>query len=159
MKISPKRSLVNLNYLDIKGSVLDVSVNNNIIYNMLNKNNDDFNQEIYRSEMKYKVATVFFSLGLLSVEERKCIINDLYDRLEMNSHIYLWDRVKQKKEIIYDKIIVKLPDNSEDEFIYMNLNPFSEFNISDCMQIITTKFNIEEKMVWDGIIYIKAVRK
>ncbi|MGL4740134.1 MAG: hypothetical protein ACRC41_04925 [Sarcina sp.] len=159
MKINPKRSLVNLNYLDIQGSVLDVSINNNIIYNLLNKNNENFNQEIDKNNMNYEVATIFFSLGLLTVEERKQVINDLYAKLRTNSYIYLWERVKRKKEIVYDKIIVKLPDNSEDEFVYMNLNPFSDFNISDCMKIVSSKFYIEEKMVWDGIIYIKAIKK
>ncbi|MGL4761329.1 MAG: hypothetical protein ACRC6T_11300 [Sarcina sp.] len=162
MRISPKRTVVNLKYIDLKGDLLDVSLDEaGVIYNLIkSKNKEEVNlsylHEAKDTKEKFDCATIFFSLGKLGKVDSKLLIEDISKLIKSEGELYLWDRIKAKNEIIRDNILVKMPDETERKFQLMNLNPFYEFNYSRCVEFLENEFLIEESLIWDNVIYIKA---
>lgn len=156
MRISPTTKVVNLKYANLDGKVLDISGDNvGIIYNYLKIKNEN-NIIIEPSEEIYDSVAIFFSLSSLSKYQSIDLINDVYSKVDENSDLYIWDRLKSKNEIIKDKIVVNLSNDTKKIFNLLNLNPFYEFNIKKIEHILTDKFYITDKIIWDDIIYIKA---
>lgn len=162
MRISPKRTVVNLKYLDLKGDVLDVSLDETgVIYNLIkSKNSCDITLSYLKSSNQeseqFDCCTVFFSLGKLSKGDSKVLLEDIEQLMKKNGDLYIWDRIKTKSEIVRDNIFVKMPDYTEKKFQLMNLNPFYEFNFERCEELLKNKFLIKETLIWDNVIYIKA---
>lgn len=157
MRISPKTKVVNLQYTNLNGNVLDISLDDaGIIYNFIkNKGNDVLNLDDDIST-KFDSTAIFFTLGSLSKTDSKKIIKEVYDLSNDSSCVYIWDRLKYKNEIVRDKIVVNLSPDVKKEFYLSNLNPFYEFNLDRIEKILEKKFLIEEKLIWDDVIYIKA---
>lgn len=165
MRISPKRLIVNLKYANLKGDVLDISSDNSgIIYSLIKSNNlekkninvdyfSDNNQHLYDS------AAIFFTLGSLGKLESQELIKDVYKSIKEDGEIYIWDRIKAKGDIVHDNVVAKMPNGKEKYFNVMNLNPFYEFNIDKCKNLLNKYFKIEEKVIWDKVIYIKAIKR
>ncbi|WP_297520364.1 hypothetical protein [uncultured Clostridium sp.] len=162
MRISPKRTVVNLKYIELKGDILDVSLDDTgVIYNLIkSKNNEDISLSYLKDskdeEGKFDCCTLFFSLGTLSKGDSKVLIQDISKLIKFDGELYLWDRIKVKNEIIRDNVIVKMPDETDKKFQLMNLNPFYEFNDSRCRELLKNNFMIIETLIWDNVIYIKA---
>lgn len=156
MRISPKKTLVNLEYINLEGNILDISIDNcGIIYNLLKITNRE-NLNIDMDIQTYDSVAVFFALGTLNKEHGKKLIEEVYDKTNENAKVYIWDRIKSKNEIIRDNIIANLGQGIKKEFYLSNLNPFYEFNIERVEKILNKKFKIIEKVVWDNVIYIEA---
>ncbi|MGL4991025.1 MAG: hypothetical protein ACRC57_07690 [Sarcina sp.] len=156
MRISPKKTLVNLEYITLEGNVLDISIDNSgIIYNLLKMTNQG-NFNIDMDVQTYDSVAVFFALGTLNKEQSKKLIEEVHNKTNENAKIYIWDRIKSKNEIIRDKVVASLGMGIKREFYLSNLNPFYEFNIERVEKILSEKFMIVEKVIWDNIIYIEA---
>ena len=160
MRVSPKKLLVNLKYTQLKGNVLDVSLDETgIIYNLV-KIKDSGKIIIEDSvEGKYNSAALFFSLGTLNKTASRELLLNIFELIEDNGEVYIWDRVKEKNELIHDKVIARLDDETTKEFSIMNLNPFYEFNLSRIENLIKDLFILEEKLIWDNVIYLKLSKK
>ena len=162
MRISPKRKVVSLKYIDLKGDILDVSLDETgVIYNLIkNKSRKDITLSYLQSsdnkEEQFDCCTMFFSLGKLNKVDSKILLDDVGKLIKKNGELYIWDRVKVKNEIVRDNIFVKMPDDTEKKFKLMNLNPFYEFDYSRCEELLKNKYLIEESLIWDKVIYIKA---
>ena len=165
MRISPKRLIVNLKYVNLKGDVLDISSDNSgIIYSLIKANNlerRDINVDYFSDNNKhlYDSGAIFFTLGSLGKFESQELIQEVYKSIKDNGEIYIWDRIKEKGELVHDNVIAKMPDGSEKKFNIMNLNPFYEFNLDKCQSLFNKYFEIEERIIWDKVIYIKAIKK
>ncbi|MGL5575509.1 MAG: hypothetical protein ACRDCW_08220 [Sarcina sp.] len=161
LRISPKRTVVNLKYLDLKGDLLDVSLDETgVIYNLIkSKNSDEINLSYLKdlnSKEVFDCCTMFFSLGKLNRIDSNKLLENIEKLIKKDGELYIWDRIKTKNEFIRDNIFVKLPDGTEKKFQLMNLNPFYEFNHLRCEELLENKFLIKETLVWDNVIYIKA---
>ncbi|MGL4655589.1 MAG: hypothetical protein ACRCWM_06885 [Sarcina sp.] len=162
MRISPKRTVVNLKYIDLKGDLLDVSLEETgVIYNLIkSRNSDDISlsclNNLDNKDEQFDCCTMFFSLGKLNRIDSKVLIEDIEKLIRKDGCLYIWDRIKMKNEIIRDNIFVKMPDDTEKKFQLMNFNPFYEFNYTRCEELLQNKFLIKETLIWDNVIYIKA---
>ena len=162
MRISPRRTVVNLKYIDLKGDLLDVSLDETgIIYNLIKSKNRkeitlNYLKNLDNKQEKFDCCTIFFSLGKLNKNDSKSLLKDVGNFLKKDSEIYIWDRIKEKNEIVRDNVFVKLPDDIEKSFQLMNLNPFYEFNYFRCEELLKNEYLIEETLIWDKVIYIKA---
>lgn len=163
MRISPRRVIVNLKYSKLKGDVLDVSSDSEgIIYSLIkdNKETKSITPNCFdEDKSSYDSCAVFFALGTLNKLDARLLIDDIYQYIKIDGEVFIWDRVKEKKEIVRDKIIAKLPNDKEKSFELINLNPFYELNLSKCKKLLEKHFEIKETVIWDKVIYIRAVRK
>lgn len=163
MRISPRRVIVNLKYAQLKGDILDISSDGEgIIYSLVKDNvksekidSNCFNED----KSNYDSCSIFFTLSILSKSDEVSLIEDINERIKSGGELFIWDRVKEKKEIVRDRVIAKFPGGKEKSFEFMNLNPFAEFNLSKCEKLLEKYFKIEESLIWDKVIYIRAVRK
>lgn len=162
MNIKAKRLFVDLNFFEPKGNVLDISnENTGIIYNLTKHNNITVDIDDIRltDKILYDSCAIFFACSLMSKSELRTMFDDINKSLTENGEIYIWDRVKEKGEIVRDNIYALLPEKVTKSFKYMNLNPFTEFNMNNLEKTLEKNFDIEETIIWDKIIYLKVKKK
>ncbi|MGL5615183.1 MAG: hypothetical protein ACRDD2_02975 [Sarcina sp.] len=162
MNIKGKRLFVNLNFFSPKGNLLDISNDNSgIIYNLTKHNIQtvDIDEIKLEKDLKYQSCAIFFVCSLLGKVELNMLFNDIENMLDDNSEIYIWDRIKNIGEIINDEIFALLPNQETKKFKYINLNPFSQFNLENLEKTLEKSFEITETIIWDKIIYFKAKKK
>lgn len=152
-----------------KGDVLDVAMGNyGVIYNIIKDNQDEISIDYISEEnkgdelnnKKYETAVIFFSLSKIwNAAERKRLLFEIWQKLDEAGELYIWDYEKKQKEVINEKVEVKLPNNIMKSFNFNNRNPFSEFSLETSKKILEKYYEIEETRVCNGIIYLKAKRK
>ncbi|WP_430485775.1 hypothetical protein [Clostridium sp. B9] len=152
--------------INFKGNTLDVGINNyGIIYNILKETEDeisvdyyieDFNEE-YRNQ--YDNGVLFFSLSQIDKREVESVIKNLWNNVRFGGNLYLWDREKNKKETINDKINILMPNGKEKEIVFVDNSISSEFTIDSSKKILEKYFEIQETKVCDKIIFMKAIKR
>ncbi|MFR5264612.1 hypothetical protein [Clostridium sp.] len=162
MNIKGKRLFVDLTFFSPNGNVLDISNDNTgIIYNITKHNNDlvDIDDCKLSEEIFYDSCAIFFVCSMISKLELETMFNDINKVLKENGEIYIWDRVKEKGEIVRDDIHALLPNKTTKNFKYINLNPFTEFKLDNIEKILEKNFYIAETIIWDRIMYLKLNKK
>lgn len=94
-----KTLILNLKNIKISGEVLDVSKEDSeIISSLIVDNNDEIaidlsvENEASINDKKYGVCTIFFYLSSIwNTTKREMLIEDIYNKLEDNAKIYIWD--------------------------------------------------------------------
>lgn len=160
-------SIVNMRDVSFKGSTLDVGNDNyGIIYNILKNEDDEICVDYYvegehdNIDNTYDNGVLFFSLSSFSSKnEREEIIRDVWKKLKLGGSLYIWDREKNSKEIIDEKITVLMPKGKEKEFQFKNNSIFAEFKIFNFQKSLEKYFEIQEGGIYDKIIYIKAIKR
>lgn len=159
MRVSPKKLVVNLKYAELKGNVLDVSLDDaGVIYNLIKLKDPNDVKVDDKLDENYDSAALFFSLSSLNKTDSKSLLVNLYNLLNDEGEIYIWDRAKAKNELVRDRVLAKLDDKVTKEFNIMNLNPFYEFSIEKVENLIDGLFIVSEKLLWDNVIYLKLIK-
>lgn len=161
-----KTLILNLKDIKISGEVLDVSKEDNeIISSLIVDNNDEIaidlseENEASINEKEYGVCTIFFYLSSIwNTTKREMLIEEIYNKLEDNAKIYIWDINKNIGEFIDSKLKVVLPNEEMKEFKIKNNNIISSSNLEECKKILEKKFKIEETKVWEDIYFVKGIK-
>ena len=118
-----KTLILNLKDIKISGEVLDVSKEDNeIISSLIVDNNDEIaidlsgENEASINDKEYGVCTIFFYLSSIwNTTKREMLIEDIYNKLEDNAKIYIWDINKNIGEFVDSKLKVLLPNEEMKE--------------------------------------------
>ncbi|AQM59135.1 MULTISPECIES: hypothetical protein [Clostridium] len=161
-----KTLILNLKDIKISGEVLDVSKEDNeIISSLIVDNNDEIaidlsgESEASINDKEYGVCTIFFYLSSIwNTTKREMLIEDIYNKLEDNAKIYIWDINKNIGEFVDSKLKVLLPNEEMKELKIKNNNIISSSNLEECKKILEKKFKIEETKVWEDIYFVKGIK-
>lgn len=157
---------INMRDIELKGNTLDVGNDNHgIIYNII-KEDDELSVDYYSEDLNnvyknfYDNGVTFFSLSQLKTKsECDMVLREIWENLKADGLLYIWDREKKVKEIIRDNINVLMPDGTTKKFKYSNINPLTEFTIFNFQETLEKYFKIQEGIICDKIIYIKAKKR
>lgn len=159
---------VNLDMRNIsfKGNTLDVGIDNyGIIYNILKQTDDEISVDYYIENLEeeyrnqYDNGVLFFSLSKLSKNEAEEVLKKIWTSVRFGGKLYIWDREKQKKETVKDKVKVLMAGNKEKEFEFIDNSISKEFTIDTSKKVLEKYFEIEETKVCDKIIFIKGIKR
>lgn len=161
-----KTLILNLKDIKISGEVLDVSrEDNEIISSLIVDNTDEIaidlseKNEASINDKEYGVCTIFFYLSSIwNTTKREMLIEDIYNKLEDNAKIYIWDINKNIGEFVDSKLKVLLPNEEMKELKIKNNNIISSSNLEECKKILEKKFKIEETKVWEDIYFVKGIK-
>ena len=161
-----KTLILNLKDIKISGEVLDVSKEDNeIISSLIVDNNDEIaidlsgESEASINDKEYGVCTIFFYLSSIwNTTKREMLIEDIYNKLEDNAKIYIWDINKNIGEFVDSKLKVLLPNEEMKELKIKNNNIIASSNLEECKKILEKKFKIEETKVWEDIYFVKGIK-
>ena len=161
-----KTLILNLKDIKISGEVLDVSKEDNeIISSLIVDNNDEIaidlsgESETSINDKEYGVCTIFFYLSSIwNTTKREMLIEDIYNKLEDNAKIYIWDINKNIGEFVDSKLKVLLPNEEMKELKIKNNNIIASSNLEECKKILEKKFKIEETKVWEDIYFVKGIK-
>ncbi|MEG1002554.1 hypothetical protein [Clostridium sp.] len=161
-----KTLILNLKDVKISGDILDISKEeNNIISRLVVEENDEIAIDSVEEEnddlnnKKYGVCTFFFNLSSIwNTTKREMLIEDVYNKLQDNAEIYIWDINKNIGEFVDSKLKVLLPKEEIKEYKIKNNNLISSSNVEECKKILEKKFKIEETKVWEDIYFIKGIK-
>ncbi|MGL4569842.1 MAG: hypothetical protein ACRCVJ_02115 [Clostridium sp.] len=160
-----KTLILNLKDVKISGEILDISKeDNNIISSLVVEENDEVAIDIAEesndlNNKKYEVCTFFFNLSTIwNTTKREMLIDDVYNKLQDNAEIYIWDINKNIGELVDSKLKVLLPKEEIKEYKIKNNNLISSSNVEECKKILEKRFKIEETKVWEDIYFIKGIK-
>lgn len=158
--------MLDMSNINFKGNTLDVGIDNyGIIYNILKQTEDeisvdyyveDFNDE-YRNQ--YDNGVLFFSLSQINKKNMDDVLKNIWNNIRFGGNLYLWDREKNKKETVNDKINVIMPNGEEKEIKFIDNSISSEFNIENTKKTLEKYFEIQETRVCDKILFMKAIKR
>ncbi|KAJ51602.1 hypothetical protein BD780_002130 [Clostridium tetanomorphum] len=156
-----------------KGNILDIGVSNNgIIYNVYKYFNKEIRDNIEleyingKEEGKniekgiYDSCILFFTLSNIWLKKsKKNLLKDIYEYLNKDGCLYIWDIDKGYNKTFFNKIKIILPENNIKEIQLKDINILKDNSRESISKLIEEDFkiiNIEEK---EGIYYIKASKK
>lgn len=160
-----KTLVINMEEVELKGSILDVGEKNlGVIYNLSKDIEDelslDYIDDSSKTELQkreYDACTFFFELNHLWTNiEREKLIRDVWGYIKEGGEILIWDINKVRGKTFNSKVKVILPKNSIKEFTFKNMNFFSSLTIDDLKKILEKYFEIEETKTWEDIFFIKG---
>ncbi|NLK96400.1 MAG: hypothetical protein GX275_14640 [Clostridiales bacterium] len=164
-----KRTLVvNMNYVDIYGDVLDVSNDDlGVIYNMYKDIEDELSIDYVDSEnkrklkgRKYDACTFFFSLNKIwSDRGKEVILKEVTDYLNCNGKIFFWDINKSKFKSVDSNIKILLPSGKIRGGSVINYNPLCYSNYEKMLKILEKYYIIEDTKVWNEMFFIQGRKK
>lgn len=159
---------VNLEKEVFRGNVLDVtSDGRGIIYNV-NKHYDSFIEIDYLEKdftgkdknKGYDSCVMFFSLQSYPTQVKKRqLFKNLYEMLNKNGHIYIWDINKEKLKPWNGTITVALPNKSTVNLEIKNFNLLEESTSPKVIDTIKEYFDIVETIESNNCFKIVAKRK
>lgn len=157
---------LDMSNINFKGNTLDVGINNyGIIYNILKETEDEISVDYYVEDFdeeyrnQYDNGVLFFSLSQIDKKEIETVIKNLWNNVRFGGNLYLWDREKNKRETVNDKINVLMPNGKEKEIVFVDNSISSEFTINTSKKILEKYFEIQETKVCDKIIFMKAIKR
>lgn len=162
-----KKIVINMNDVEIKGDVLDVSrKNSGIIYNLSKDVQDELSVDYVNVENKntlkpktYDACTFFFNLNsVLGSRRKELLIKDIVNYLKDNGEIYVWDINKESNGFLDYEIEVVLPDGEFKKVAFNKYNPFLSCKFEEIKKILEKYSIIEETKVWEDVFYIKATK-
>ncbi|MBI6019547.1 hypothetical protein H8J79_01715 [Clostridium perfringens] len=158
--------ILDMSNINFKGNTLDVGINNyGIIYNILKQTESEISVDYYVENFngeyrnQYDNGVLFFSLSQLHKNEVEDVIKNIWSNVRFGGNLYIWDREKQKKETVNDKVKVLMTGNKEKEFEFIDNSISNEFTIDSSKKILEKYFEIEETKVCDKIIFIKGIKR
>lgn len=159
---------LNLEKEVFRGNVLDITCDGKgIIYNA-NKHYDNaieidyLENDLYEKDAqnRYDSCVMFFSLRNYTTQlSRRQLFKSLYDMLNKQGYIYIWDINKEKLKAWNGNIKVALPDKSIVNLEIKNLNLLEESTSEKIIDSIKEYFNIVEKIESNNCFKIVAKRK
>ena len=152
-----------------KGNVLDITYDNkSIIYNV-NKYYDNFVEVDYldgSSKDKEEIANyydsciLFFSLNKLNgIRERQNLFKDIYNLMNPNGYLYIWDINKELYKTTSKTIIVGLPDNTITRFQVNCKNLMMNNSKAEIIKDLEEFFVLVEVVTSDEAFKIVCKRK
>jgi SAM-dependent methyltransferase len=164
-----KEIFLNMENQIFKGNVLDIGFNNSgIIYNIYKEQNENVNIEyITGKEEKidikdnfYDVCILFFSFSSICFKmNKKSFIKNIYDYLNKEGILYVWDIDKGYKNVFNGVIKVLAPGNVMKQIKIRDLNIFKDNSKGNTVRILENYFDIIEGNSSENIYYIKAKKK
>ena len=162
-----KTLIVNLNYVDLTGDVLDLSFDESgIIYNISKDVMDEISVDYVDSTnkdmlngRKYDACTYFFNLSRIFTKRGKNkIIKDVSKYIKKGGKIYLWDNNKKIGEKIDKNIDIVLPNGKIKEGVLKNKNLLLKCNYEEVIKILEKFYKIDETKIWEDMFFIKGTK-
>ena len=163
-----KTLVVNMNYVDIEGDILDLSCDENGVIYSISKDIEaelsvDYVDENSREKLKgrkYDACTFFFNLNNMWRRRQKdSIIKEVKNYLKEDGKIYLWDVNKERGKKIDNKVEIILPNGKIKGGVLRNNNIFTSCNYEEILKILEKYYIIEDSKVWEEMFFIKAKYK
>ena len=163
-----KTLVVNMNYVDIEGDILDLSCDDSgIIYSISKEIEEeisvDYVDENTRGKLKgckYDACTFFFSLNSMWRKRQKISnIKEVKNYLKDGGKIYLWDVNKERGKKINNKVEIILPNGKIKGGVLRNNNILTKCNYEEILNILEKYYIIEDSKVWEEMFFIKAKYK
>lgn len=164
-----KDIFLNMENQIFEGNVLDIGFENNgIIYNVCKEGNGEINidyvtgkeGEINVKDNFYDICILFFSFSSIWFKmNKKSFIKNIYNYLNKDGILYIWDIDKGYKKIFSGNINVTIPGNKIKQIKINDLNIFKDNSKDNTVSILEDYFDIIEGNALDGIYYIKAKKK
>ncbi|EGT3617626.1 hypothetical protein FHH43_15580 [Clostridium perfringens] len=158
--------ILDMSNINFKGNTLDVGINNyGIIYNILKQTENEISVDYYVENFnedyrnQYDNGVLFFSLSQLDKNEIENVVKNIWSNVRFGGNIYVWDREKQKRETVNDRIKVLMPKEKEKEIEFIDNSISSEFTIDSSKKVLEKYFEIQETKVCDKIIFIKGIKR
>lgn len=162
-----KTLIVNLNYVDLSGDILDLSSDESgVIYNMSKDVLDELSVDYVDNANKnilngrqYDACTYFFNLSRIFTKRGKNkIIRDVSKYIKKGGKIYLWDNNKKLGEKIDKNIDIILPNGKIKESVLKNNNILLKCNYEEIIKILEKFYKIDETKVWEDMFFIKGTK-
>ncbi len=164
-----KEIFLNMENQVFKGNVLDIGFNNSgIIYNMCKEQNTNINIEYITGKEEeidikndfYDICILFFSFSSICFKiNKKNFIKSIYDYLNKEGILYVWDIDKGYKNIFNGVVKVLAPGNIMKQIKIRDLNVFKDNSKDNTVKILENYFDIIEGNSSENIYYIKAKKK
>ncbi|EET86846.1 conserved hypothetical protein [Clostridium carboxidivorans P7] len=164
-----KEIFLNMENQIFKGNVLDIGFENNgIIYNVCKEGSEDINinyitgkeEETNVKNNFYDICILFFSFSSIWFKmNKKSFIKNIYNYLNKDGILYIWDIDKGYKKTFSGTINVTIPGNKIKQIKIKDLNIFKDNSKDNTVSILENYFDITEGNALNGIYYIKAKKK
>lgn len=161
--------IINMEDVHFDGNVLDIGYDNyGVIYNICrDKNNTvniDFLEEYREQENNglnsYNSCALFLTFSkLLFKGGKNKLLDVIYNYLDNDGVLYIWDIDKKRGEVLDVNIKVILPYRKIKNIAYKDYNIFKESNIKLTQDLLSNKFTIASSRGSNGMHYIKAQKK
>ena len=139
--------ILDMSNINFKGNTLDVGINNyGIIYNILKQTESEISVDYYVENFngeyrnQYDNGVLFFSLSQLHKNEVEDVVKNIWSNVRFGGNLYIWDREKQKKETVNDKVKVLMTGNKEKEFEFIDNSISNEFTVDSSKKILEKYF-------------------
>ncbi|GAA0179196.1 hypothetical protein SH2C18_21100 [Clostridium sediminicola] len=161
--------IINMENVRFDGNVLDIGYDNNgIIYNICRCSNNNINIDYFEnnaelkndSNNKYHSCALFITLSELLTKSRKTKLLDvIFNYLDDDGFLYIWDIDKRKGEILDVNIKVILPYRKIKSILHKDYNIFKESNSEITKELLKDKFSIITSKESNGMHFVKAQKK
>lgn len=163
-----KEKTLDLRKVRISGNVLDLGYKDyGIIYNLCKRDYSDMeidylnkpNKEVSNLD-KYENCILFFSLkNMWTNLEKKEVLDFIYNSLEDDGELYIWDVDKSPKKVFNYKIKIIISDDNIRFVNIMDYNLINNNSKESIIKLIKEKFDIIDFDYNDEIFFIKAKKK
>ncbi|SHH25294.1 hypothetical protein [Clostridium grantii] len=161
--------IVNMENIRFNGDVLDIGYDNwGIIYNICRTSKETMDVK-YIKESKsahnegkdnYNTCASFLTFGrMLSKKEKSKFIQRIYEYLDKDGFLYIWDIDKKRGETIDVSIKVILPYRKIKSLQHKDFNLLKQNNLNEIKELLNSKFEILYEKDSNGMFYIKAQKK
>jgi len=163
-----KTLVVNMDYLELEGDILDISEGNaGIIYSISKDIEEelsvDYVDESNKSILKgreYDACTFFFNLNKVwGNRKREGLVKEVTHYIKENGKIFLWDVNKERGNRVDNKVEIILPSGEVKGGLLRNNNPISCCSFEETIKIIEKYYIIEETKVWQEMFFIQGRKK
>lgn len=161
--------IINMENVRFNGNVLDIGYNNyGVIYNICRYKNNEVNIEFFGEDSEqenneldgYNSCALFLTFSkLLFKGGKNKLLDVIYNYLDNDGVLYIWDIDKKRGEVLDVNIKVILPYRKIKNIVYKDYNILKESNIKLTEELLKNKFTIVSSRGSNGIHYIKAQKK
>ncbi|WP_392486483.1 class I SAM-dependent methyltransferase [Haloimpatiens sp. FM7315] len=151
----------------LKGNVLDIGYRDyGIGYNLCKRDHSDMNVEYFNGsckeieEKKYDICVLYFSFKNLWLDFMKeQLICFIYNVLDENGELYLWDVDKGPREVFNYNIKVQISEENTKIIKIRDFNFLNDNSKEKIIKLLAPKFDIIDFDYNDDIFYIRAKKK
>lgn len=163
-----KTLVINMDYLELKGDILDISEENaGVIYSISKDIEeelsvdyvDESNKQVLKGR-EYSACTLFFNLNKLWGNRKKeALVKDVTKYIKKEGKIFLWDINKEVGQKIFNKVNFICPNGTVRSGTVKNNNLLSCCSFEETIKIVEKYYIIEETKVWQEMFFIKGRKK
>lgn len=163
-----KTLVVNMNYLQLEGDILDISQENAGVIYSISKDAleelsvdyvDESNKNILK-ERKYDACTFFFTINQIwGSRKRATLVKEVTSYVKEDGRIFLWDVNKELGNRVDNKVEIILPSGEVKSGLLKNNNPISSCSFEEIIKILEKYYIIEDTKVWKEMFFIQGRRK